>query len=85
MTSMLEGQKKRIPELDELVVILQKIKGGLEAELNAQRANVNKLQAENKRLREREQEELWELVEWMKIISLHKWMKTEGTSGKHAR
>jgi hypothetical protein len=63
MTSLLEAQTKRIQELDELVVTLQKIKGGLLAELNDQRANMNKLQAENKRFREREQEELWELVE----------------------
>jgi len=48
MKSLLEVQKKRIQEL--------------EAELNAQRANVNKLQTDNKRFREREQEELWELV-----------------------
>ena len=49
MTSLLEAQKKRIQEL--------------EAELNAQRANLNELLAENKSFREREQEELWELVE----------------------
>ena len=46
MTSLLEAQTKRIQELDELVVTLQKIKGGLLAELNDQRANVNMLQAE---------------------------------------
>ena len=42
------GLRKRIQEL--------------EAELEANQASVNKLQAENKRFREREQEELWELV-----------------------
>jgi hypothetical protein len=48
MTSLLEAQKKRIQEL--------------EAELEAQTASVNKLQAENERFREREQEELGVLV-----------------------
>jgi len=53
MTSLFEAQTKRIQELDELVVTFQKVKGGLLAELNNQRANMNKLQTENKRFRER--------------------------------
>ena len=48
MTSLLEAQKKRIQEL--------------EAELAAQKASVKKLEAENKRFREREQEDLRVLV-----------------------
>jgi multidrug resistance efflux pump len=48
MTSLLQAQENRIKEL--------------EAELEASQASVNKLQAENKRFVEREQEELWELV-----------------------
>jgi hypothetical protein len=48
MTSLLEAQKKRIQEL--------------EAQLEAHKANVKKLETENKRVRECEQEDLWVLI-----------------------